>query len=202
MLKTINLNKSYQNLKVLENLNMAFEPGIIHCLFGASGCGKTTLLNILAGLELFDSGYLEGLSNKKLSFIFQEERLLPWATAKENILFILESQKETSDALLLAEKYLNLVELSEFANYHPENLSGGMQRRLSIAKALAYNGDILFMDEPFKGIHLELKSKLMDHIKELKNDKGKYILFTTHDISEAKYLSDKIHFVNGPPLSF
>ncbi|MCC5911195.1 MAG: ATP-binding cassette domain-containing protein [Clostridiaceae bacterium] len=172
----------------------------IHCLFGPSGCGKTTLLNILAGLSTADQGDIKGIENKTFSYIFQEDRLLPWATVEENIFLILTDSYSKREAQGLMDKYLDLVDLSKFKNYYPEALSGGMRQRVSIARAFAYEGDILLMDEPFKGLHMELKKTLMDYLISYWHQKKQLFLFVTHDVEEALYMADHIHIFQGPPM--
>ncbi|NLM04603.1 MAG: ABC transporter ATP-binding protein [Clostridiales bacterium] len=195
-----NISKSYDDLKVIIDFNMCFSSNRIHCFFGPSGCGKTTLANILTGVISADSGHVIGKNNKKISYIFQEDRLLPWATVKENILFVLDSFHNKSEAQLLADKYLSMVDLLKFKNHYPHQLSGGMKQRVSIARAFAYGGEILVMDEPFKGLHLGLKKNLMDYIIDNWNHESSFLFFITHDIDEAIYMADDIYIFNGPPL--
>lgn len=198
---TINsLKISFGNLKVIDNLNLEFNSNKVHCIFGPSGCGKSTLFNIMAGMISADSGQIEGLKEKRISYVFQEERLLPWATAEENILFVLESHYTKEKAKKLSDKYISLVDLSEFKNHYPHQLSGGMKQRVCIARAFAFGGDILVMDEPFKGLHLELKINLMDYVISYLKGNDKIVFFITHDIDEALYLGDYIYVFTGPPL--
>ncbi len=186
-MKLNNINKNFDNFEVLKNFSIEIKDNKTTCLFGKSGCGKTTLINIICGI-IKDFGGKINLPSKKISVIFQETRLLPWFTVAKNISII--SKKYLY--------YLNAVELLEFQYYYPENLSGGMRQRLNIARALSYDFDILIMDEPFKGIDLTLKTKIMDFIKS--ETKNKTVIFTTHDYNEAIYLSDEIVYLDGPPL--
>lgn len=195
------LNKSYGNLHVISNLSMDFTSNRIHCLLGPSGCGKTTFVNILAGLTDANEGRVKGVENKTFSYIFQEDRLLPWATVEENMLFVLESRYNKDEAQHLSDKYLSLVDLANFKDNYPEELSGGMKQRVTIARAFAYGGDIFVMDEPFKGLHLELKNGLMDYIINYWNQENRFFFFITHDVDEALYIADEIHIFDGPPLT-
>lgn len=170
-IKINNISKSYGEKKVLRNLTLEIHTGTITVLRGASGCGKTTLLKILAGLEKQDSGTVE-LSGK-ISMVFQENRLLPWLTALENVAAV--SNKRT------ASKYLDLVGLGDNEDKFPEELSGGMCRRLAIARALSYGGDILILDEPFTGLDSELKTKISDLFKVFPT-----VILSTHDDYDAK----------------
>ena len=185
-----NLQKSFGDRQVLKNFTHTFADGKTYCLFGPSGCGKTTLLHILAGILPYDSGTITGLENKKIAVVFQEERLLPWLTAEENIEFVLGDKKHRGEKHLSPGDYLDIVELKEFKQYLPHRLSGGMARRVALARAFAYQGQILLLDEPFKGIDDATKKKIMDFMLQNKeNNKEQIILFTTHNLDEAAYLA-------------
>ena len=200
MIALNNINISYGNLKVLENFSISLEKGKVHCIFGASGSGKTTLLNALTGINKLESGEKESLDNKKFSYVFQEDRLLPWATALENVLFVLRDRYCDEEAKQIAEKYLNIVGLGKFINAYPSELSGGMQRRVSFARALSYRGEVFILDEPFKGLDFKLKTELINYLLESDIKENSYIIFVTHDMQEALSFSDYIYMVDGPPL--
>ena len=200
MIALNNINISYGNLKVLENFSISLVKGKVHCIFGASGCGKTTLLNALTGMNKLESGERLSLENKKFSYVFQEDRLLPWATALENVLFVLRDRYCDEEAKQIAEKYLNIVGLGKFINAYPSELSGGMQRRVSFARALSYRGEVFILDEPFKGLDFKLKTELINYLLESDIKENSYIVFVTHDMQEALSFSDYIYMVDGPPL--
>lgn len=199
-IKLKNVQKKYSNLSVIENFNISFSDDKVHCIFGPSGSGKSTLLNIITKLENINSGEIIGTENKKFSYVFQEDRLLPWLNVEENIMFVLESNYSKSEAKEKAQKCMDLVKLSKFSKSLPRELSGGMKQRLSIARAIAYNGDIFVMDEPFKALDMEIKNELMNYIVEYCYNNNKLLIYTTHDAFEAAYMADRIYVFDGPPL--
>ncbi|MFY9593705.1 MAG: ATP-binding cassette domain-containing protein [Caldicoprobacterales bacterium] len=199
-IKIKNLYKSYGDLIVCQNFNMTLEEMKITGILGPSGCGKTTLLNIIAGLEEYQSGSIQGLEGKTFSYIFQEDRLLPWSTVKENIIFVLESRYDDNEAERIANQYMDMVGLREYAHYYPRQLSGGMKQRVAIARAFAYPADILLMDEPFKGLDLELKTGLIESFLKLWNQDKRTVIFVTHDMDEALSFAHDIYILEGRPL--
>lgn len=199
-IKLKNIKKTYNDLMVIENFNMSFSSDKIHCIFGPSGSGKSTLLNIITGIEQADEGTIDGEKNKKISYVFQEHRLLPWLSAEKNIMFVLESSCAKKEAKEICEKYIKLVKLFEFKDKLPSELSGGMKQRVAIARAIAYDGDIFVMDEPFKGLDMELKTSIMNFIADYCNKNDKLLIYTTHDAFEAAYMADDIYVFEGPPL--
>jgi NitT/TauT family transport system ATP-binding protein len=195
-----NLNKSYHDLKVYKNFNIKFEKNKINTLLGPSGCGKTTLINIIAGLSPYDSGHMEGLDFKNISYIFQEPRLIPWLSVYDNIDFVLKGQFEQKKRSTIINSHLELVNLQEFKDYYPENLSGGMKQRVSIARAFSYPSNILLMDEPFKGLDINLKHDIINSFIKLYENKPKTIIYVTHHIDESLLLSDHIYILNNSPV--
>ena len=184
------ISKRFGDAVVLENFSLTLADGRV-CLFGPSGCGKTTLMRILAGLERADGGKVTGMTNKKIAYMFQEDRLLPWATALENVALVSDEDQ--------AAKWLADLGLVDAMNKKPRELSGGMQRRVALARALAYEGDVLLLDEPFKGLDEELKSKAMALVKE--RFRGRLMILVTHDAKEAEFLAERIYYLAGPPLA-
>ena len=195
-----NIYKSYGDLKVLKDFSLELDKNRIHCFFGPSGCGKTTLMHVMAGILKPDSGAVIMSEDMRFSYIFQEERLLPWMTVEENVALVLQDQKDTERVKRQVKASLSLVELNDFANYYPNELSGGMRQRVSIARAFAYEGDVLAMDEPFKGLHLKLKQNLMDAIYKYWVLHKPQTYFITHDIDDALYIADDIYIFDGPPM--
>jgi NitT/TauT family transport system ATP-binding protein len=195
------INKRFEDLHVLNNLCMKVEENKLICLLGPSGCGKTTLLNIISGVINQDTGIMSGFTGKSVSYLFQEPRLLPWKTVEQNIDFVLKDNFNRSQRAEIINRYLNMVNLIEFSNYYPEKLSGGMKQRVAIARAFAYPADILLMDEPFKGLDLQMKESLIkDFIKIWLNDR-RSVFFVTHDISEALLVGEEIYVLMERPAS-
>lgn len=157
-IQLLHIYKQYGDKPVLCDVNLTFPVrGLFH-LQGASGSGKTTLLRLIAGLEPPDRGEILGLDGLKVSVVFQEHRLLPQFTVLENVAFV--SDTET------ARQWLTRVELRDAAGQYPAQLSGGMKRRASLARALAYGGDVLLLDEPFNGLDIPLRERILPHLQE------------------------------------
>lgn len=187
-----NVKKEYQGLQVLDGISFVLQPGEIVCLLGPSGSGKTTLLNIMAGLLPADDG--ECWITDKVSYVFQEDRLLPWKTLLENILFVkAEREVETARAILAK---LGLI---DFCNYYPAELSGGMKQRAAIARAFYAGGDLFLMDEPFQSLDVELRLRLIKELISLWEVKRNTILFVTHNLEEAILLGHRILVLSDGP---
>lgn len=200
MIRLKNIYKAYDDLVVLKDFNIEFEDGKITALLGPSGCGKTTLLNIVAGLEAYQSGTTEGLEDKTFSYIFQEDRLLPWATVEGNIRFVLETRYDEETIRTILNKYIEMVGLEDYRTYYPNQLSGGMKQRVAIARAFAYPSDILLMDEAFKGLDMELKTGLIQSFLALWKKDRRRVIMVTHDINEAMDIAHDIYILGGRPL--
>lgn len=182
MLELINISKRFKDKTVLENFSLKIDDGEKLSIMGPSGCGKTTLLRISCGLLSPDSGQIIN-TFKKDSFIFQENRLLPWYDALHNIT-CLGVESET------ARKYLKLVGLDSELSSYPNELSGGMARRLSVARALSINADMFYIDEAFYGLDEVSKHRILELLKAELKDKSALII--THDEQVALELSDRI----------
>lgn len=189
-----------------EHVSLSIEKGEFICLLGPSGCGKSTLLNAIAGFSPVTSGSvkIEGKEVKVPSVrnvtIFQNYGLLPWRTVQKNVELGLEPKKLSKvERHKSADKYIELVGLSEFKKSHPRQLSGGMQQRVSIARALAVDPYIIFMDEPFGALDAITRMKLQDDILSISKQEKKTIIFVTHDIEEAVFLADRIVIMTPNP---
>ena len=193
------LNKSFDNIHLFKDFNIEISDQTITCILGPSGCGKTTLLNMISKTVKPDSGIFSGFDQKTLSYIFQEPRLLPWKTVKENISFVTKDQDTEENELI--NKYIRLVNLEEFANYYPSKLSGGMKQRVAIARAFAYPSDLILMDEPLKALDLKLKLNLISAFRKIWQLDQRTVIFVTHDIDEALLLGNEIYVFSKPPIS-
>ncbi|ABK61982.1 MULTISPECIES: ATP-binding cassette domain-containing protein [Clostridium] len=194
MISLIDVYKKYGNEKIFEKFNMSLKKNSINAILGPSGTGKTTLLNIISGIEDIDSGEVIYNGNN-ISYIFQEDRLIPWLSVYDNIAFVLKSKYSKKNIKNIVDKYLKLVKLQNHRDKYPRELSGGMKRRVAIARAFAYESDLLLMDEPFKGIDMELKKDIIDEFLNIWNYDRRTVVLVTHDIKEAKYMTDKIYFL-------
>ena len=193
MIKLDNVWFSYKTLvnarepdekPVLTSFSLELNEGEAVAVMGESGSGKTTLIKLLLGLLKPDRGEMSGLEGRRVAVVFQEDRLLPWYSARENIALVLD-QKKKPDRHATALELLNEMELADSADKPIRELSGGMQRRVAIARALAFGGDILLLDEPFKGLDEALKKRIAAAIMR----RFKTILLITHDEDEAKLFS-------------
>ncbi|WP_373899604.1 ABC transporter ATP-binding protein [Haloimpatiens sp. FM7315] len=183
-----NLCKAYNDTKVLKDINYKFYNNKITAILGPSGCGKTTLLNIISGLEKATSGKIT-VNTRNISYMFQEDRLIPWLSVYENVAFVLKSNYKKPKINGLVRKYLELVDLKEYAYETIDKLSGGMKRRVSMARALAYDSELLLLDEPFKGMDDELKMNIISKFLSKWKDNKNTVIFVTHDEKEVKELA-------------
>ncbi|MBO8179444.1 MAG: ABC transporter ATP-binding protein [Archaeoglobus sp.] len=189
------LKKSYGNLKVLDGVTFSVEEGEFVCLIGESGCGKTTILKIIAGLERPDEGRVDFKGVNRMGFVFQDDRLLPWKTVYGNIQFALKAMGIEDGEVV--RRIIDFVGLKGFENYYPKQLSGGMRQRVGIARALAVNPDLLLMDEPFASLDARTRERMQEELLRIVG--GKTVVFVTHSIDEAVYLADKIVILSPRP---
>lgn len=210
-LEVRNVSKTYRkgdrSLPVLESLSLTVPELEFLVLLGPSGCGKSTLLRIIDGIESCDSGQIildgqdvTGTTGHGRGMVFQSFELFPWRTALDNVAFGLEvagmARKERLEA---ARECINLVGLSGFENAYPHELSGGMQQRVGIARALAIKPSILLMDEPYGALDVQTRDLLQDELLNIWEREKKTVIFVTHSIEEALYLADRIVVMSPRP---
>ncbi len=194
-----------QALRVLDNLNLEFDDGELVCILGPSGCGKTTMVRIVAGFDrpssgivLIDGQELHGPSPDHI-FVFQHSGLLPWMTVWENVVLGLRHVPDKEEAASKAQEYIDIVELTGYEDLYPYQLSGGMQRRAELARALVVNPEVLFMDEPFAGLDFLTRLKMREEIINMHEFIRKTTLFITHDIEEAMVMADRVVVLSERP---
>jgi nitrate/nitrite transport system ATP-binding protein len=193
---------------VFENLWLSMARGEFVCVIGHSGCGKTTVLNILAGLDtpstgtvIVDNKEIEGPSLDR-AVIFQGHSLLPWRTVMGNVAYAVSSRHRSwgkAEVVAHAQKFIDLVGLTGAEHKRPAELSGGMKQRVGIARALSIEPKIMLMDEPFSALDALTRGTLQDEVRRICQETGQTVFMITHDVDEAIYLADKIVLMtNGP----
>ena len=195
-----------KELATLDSISITIHDDELVSIVGPSGCGKTTLLRIIAGLDHPDNGgiYLDGelitKPSPRIGMVFQEYSLFPWRNVIDNIAFGLEMKKtDKKERYRQAEKYLDLVGLTSFTSSYPSELSGGMRQRVAIARALANDPDLLLMDEPFGALDAQTRNMMQKELLRIWEIQKKTILFVTHSVDEAVYLSDRIIVLSTRP---
>ncbi len=186
------LSKSYPGHTVFKNLNLSLKSGDITCLLGPSGCGKTTLLHLLAGTVKADSGKVEPDTAGNVGYLFQESRLLPWMTVLDNAAYLMCHSLSRAERRAKASRLLTRVGLEGFENHFPGELSGGMARRVALARMIGKEASLVLMDEPFSSVDAELKHKLMELTRKVIKDENRTVLCVTHDLSVAEKIGDRI----------
>jgi NitT/TauT family transport system ATP-binding protein len=195
-----------QQIDVLENVNADVAAGEFVCIVGPSGCGKSTLLNIVAGFISPTSGdaLVEGVRvsrpDPRRIFVFQENGVFPWLNVRENISFGLRARTKEEQNAIVA-RYVEMVGLNGFEDAYPRELSGGMRQRVEIARALAADPDIIYMDEPFGALDFLTRMKMRADLTRIWQTERKTILFVTHDIEEAVQLADRIFVFTKRPAT-
>ncbi len=190
--------------KIIESLSLGIRHGEFACLLGPSGCGKTTLLNILAGFESAFTGELKANGEPILKpdprrlCLFQQSSVFPWLTVEENVAFGIRGEK----AQFVREKvehYVELVGLRGHETHYPRQLSGGMKQRLELARALAADAEILFMDEPFSALDYLSRMQMREELERIWQREKKTVVMVTHDVEEALQLADRIFILSSRP---
>lgn len=198
--------KSKKKFQAIKDVSMDICENEFVCIVGPSGCGKSTILRMLAGLDfpsngkiLFDGEEIVGPSSER-GMVFQSYTLFPWMKVVDNIRYGLKLKKMPKEEQLdIANRYLKVIGLSEFANSYPKELSGGMKQRVAIARALANSPQVLLMDEPFGALDPITKSSMQVLMREIFENSKQTIVFITHDIEEAVFLASKIYVMSATP---
>lgn len=205
-----NLTKDFvsrsASVRALERVNLAVAPGELVCIVGASGCGKSTLLEIIAGFEepssgdvLLDGSQIVGPGPDR-GLVFQRYSLYPWRTVAQNISFGLELAGVSRPAMReRVEYYLGVMNLMKWANALPNQLSGGMQQRVAIARSLATEPAVLLLDEPFGALDAQTRFLMQDFLLDVWRRTNTTVLMVTHDVEEALYLSQRIYAFSSHP---
>lgn len=194
-----NINKSYNEKVVFKNFEINLYKNKVNCILGKSGCGKSTLLNLLSKIIKNDTELYSEIEDMQISYIFQEDRLIDWITIEDNINLVLKKNYKKSDRESICKKYLKEVGIYEYRQYYPQMLSGGTRQRANIVRAFVYPSQIIIMDEPFKSIDISSKKQIMNIFKTIIQKEKRTVIFVTHDIEEAIYLSDNINILGGTP---
>ena len=192
-------------VSVLDTVNLSFDEGEMVCILGPSGCGKSTLLRIIAGFDQPSSGKVL-IHNRPVTkpssdniFVFQQSGLLPWMTVEQNVALGLRSMRDPDKRQERIQEYVDMVDLGGFEDHFPRQLSGGMQRRAELARALAVNPDMLIMDEPFSGLDFLTHLKMREEVVNMHQFLGKTILIVTHDIDDALIMGDRVVVLSDRP---
>jgi len=199
------VTKSFGNFKAVDDVSLKIYKGEIFCLLGASGCGKTTLLRILAGLETASAGSIEidvpaGSSRPDNSMVFQGDSIFPWMTVWQNASYGLRMRKVPAAQIKdVVGYYLDRTGLARFAHYYPHQLSGGMRQRVAIARAFANDPHILLMDEPFSALDAQNKLLLQEELLHIWEEHKKTVVFITHSVDEAVLLGDRVMVMTAQP---
>lgn len=192
--------------QVLDRFSLTLEPGQFVSVIGPSGCGKTTLLRIIAGLDQGTAGTVRLAGkplfgqDRRVGLVFQEYALFPWRTALKNIEIGLEIQAVAAEKRKQAAmEYIHSFGLSGFENKYPKELSGGMRQRVAIARTLITNPEIVLMDEPFGSLDSQTRNQMQEFLLEIRKNRQDSVLFVTHNVDEAVYLSDRILVLSQRP---
>ncbi len=194
-----NVGKRFGDTVALESVSARFEEGRVTSVVGPSGCGKTTLLNIASGLVAADSGEALGFGSSVIGRVFQEPRLLPWETLRDNLRFVKPDSVDAATYDGRVAHFLEKTGLADFADKRPRELSGGMRQRASLARAFSYSSDLLLMDEPFQSVDMRTRLGLFELFLDLVAAEPRTVILVTHDAREALYLSDRIVVLSERP---
>jgi NitT/TauT family transport system ATP-binding protein len=201
-----NISKRFGDVQAIKGMTFSVNENEFVSLIGPSGCGKTTTLRIIDGVQPPDEGEIRIGGNpvtgsgQDRGFVFQEFRLFPWRTVMENVTFGMEiADVPKEERRQRAEKYIKMVGLAEFDDHYPHELSGGMKQRVGIARALSIEPEILLMDEPFGALDAMTRETMQKEVLQIWQQERRTVVFVTHDIDEAVFLSDRVHVLQPRP---
>ncbi len=200
MVKLEHISKIFGDLQVIADFSFTFRTGEFVCICGPSGIGKTTILQLIAGLQQPDAGMVEGASTN-VGYVFQEPRLIPWCSVVENIeMGLFHTMPEAAaERRRIAEKMAHRVGLEGFLDYYPAQLSGGMKQRVSLARAFALEPDLLLLDEPFSSLNVELREAMCSYLIQLLALKPCTSVMVTHTLEDAVRLADRLIYLKERP---
>lgn len=182
-----------QRIRALVDVGLAVEEGSFVTIVGKSGCGKTTLLRVIAGLEARTSGeILFTPPDARVGMVFQEPRLMPWLTVQENMALAMPNGRDGKTGRQTVEHYLKILGLAPFAGAYPAQISGGMAQRVALGRALCFNSDIILMDEPLSALDAFTRRSLQQELLHIFQEHTKTILFVTHDVDEALIMGQRV----------
>ncbi len=196
MISLKGVDKRFGEMVLFRNLNFSVPSGSVSCILGPSGCGKTTLLRIMAGLITPDAGKTD--IRGRISYVFQEARLLPWETVRDNAAYAMNPHLHKREGLERTDAMLELLELKDAAHLLPGQISGGMARRTALARALLAPHDAIFLDESLSSLDPEMRTRIIKVLPEML--KGKAVVLVTHDYATAAALSDRVFRLSMPPV--
>ncbi|MBE6590270.1 MAG: ABC transporter ATP-binding protein [Ruminococcaceae bacterium] len=195
MLEFHSVTFAYGKKEIFRDFSMSVADGEILAVMGPSGCGKTTLLSLAAGLKKPKEGSITS-TFEKIAYVFQEPRLFPWLTVKENLEAVLEAPQEKAAEI---KSVLDTVGLQDSAHLYPHELSGGMKSRVSLARAMLFDGDLYLLDEPFSALDEELRDTLSELLKSFFKKKNASAILVTHQQDDARKLADRILYLDAIP---
>lgn len=199
LIKLKNITHAYEDLVVLDHVSLEISKGEVVSIIGPSGCGKTTLLKIITGILNASEGQVaREISQGDFGVVFQNPTLLPWRTVVGNVQLPQEIRNRAIDEHEL-DKLLTLVGIESFKNYYPSSLSGGMKQRVALARSLSHGPAILVMDEPFGSLDELTREELNLELLRIQRETGKTIIFVTHSLSEAVFISDRVIVLSHRP---
>ncbi len=196
-LRVEGVSRCFGSLDVLQDLSIAILPGVDVAIVGPSGCGKTTLLNLLSGFDQPTSGTI--VRKGQVRMVYQQDGLFPWQTVAENIALGLRHLRSEAERDQQLGELLRLIQLENFGQHYPHQLSGGMRQRVELARALAGKSDILLMDEPFSALDYLTRLRMRQELARILQERPRTVVLVTHDIEEAAQLADRVIVLSERP---